>query len=949
MQNHEQLKELLRTSIDAVDFFAKYDLETVKNNTCPFHEDTSPSLSIDSDGQFICHGCLVRGTSVVDFYAKINEISYYQALAELYAEYIRPTIEPKIYQVFHDNLMRDRKLLDKVHTDMGLTDEILQRFSVGWNRQSSRLTIPIINEFGICINIRQYDLLKKHPADQKYISWAEGYGGNSLFPLNFVDFTQRVLKLEGEKDTLLAYTLGYNAVTSTSGVSSWNTEFNSHFKGSDVVIIHDVNDPSHAGEREAVKRLHDLYPVANTIKKVELPIDIVGGDFADFFLKLEHTTDELNDLIEQTAEFKSAELSKEEDLPQEIHKVNLAEASKANFYYKRIEMQCLVAGQGLSPYLPPRTVLVSCPGGKQNCSRCRMSYTNNRQQIIIDSTNKKLLSLINVSETKLHQVIRSLVGVPKNCALKVQVLQTMNIEAVSLVPAITHTDQNYQYVTRLCYYIGHGLESNKVYTFKGFTVAEPKQQFATQVLTEAIPIQHALDTMEIDGKTKLDMKIFQPKIKTADGLFEHFKDLYGTYADCVTHIKGRFDLHIAMDLPFFSALHFEFNNQYVNRGWLDVAILGDTRTGKTQVAEALVDFYQLGDIATGENCSHAGLIGGLVQLRGVWVTNWGKLPQNDRRLVIIDEVSAISLADIEKFSRVRSEGIAAIEKIQKERTRSRTRIQWLSNPRSGRPLSKHNSGVEALVELMGKLEDVSRFDYAVTVATGEVSSDVINIPHQVYENTKYPRQLSRNLVLWAWTRTVSQVSFTPDCTNYILSEAVPYLTKKYSSEIPLIQAENVRIKLARLSAAVAARCYSTDGSCEKLIVEKYHAEFVVRMLEMFYDKPSFGYKQFSHARFEANRPIERKEIYDLLKKYLGADFEFAVNEFLNNNSITKKLFQDISGLERFLADIVLSKLVRYRALRSVQHYYVKQPAFVQLLQEIRRGDYAGEAEEGKGS
>ena len=251
---------------------------------------------------------------------------------------------------------------------------------------------------------------------------------------------------------------------------------------------------------------------------------------------------------------------------------------------------------------------------------------------------------------------------------------------------------------------------------------------------------------------------------------------------------------------------------------------------------------------------------------------------------------------------------------------------------------------------MGKLEDVSRFDYAVSVATGEVPSDIINQPHQVYENTKYPRQLSRSLVLWAWTRTVSQVTFTPECTNYILTDAVKHLTSKYTSEIPLIQAENVRIKVARIAAAVAARCYSTDETHERLIVEQYHAEYAVRMLELFYDKLSFGYKQFSVAKFEDNQPIDKDAIYKLIENYSQpGEFNFFVNQMLNNNSITKKLFQDITGLEKFIADIVLSKLVRLRALRSVQHYYVKQPAFTSFLQEIRRGDYVPKTNKGKGN
>ena len=68
--------------------------------------------------------------------------------------------------------------------------------------------------------------------------------------------------------------------------------------------------------------------------------------------------------------------------------------------------------------------------------------------------------------------------------------------------------------------------------------------------------------------------------------------------------------------------------------------------------------YQLGEFVTGENTSFAGLIGGMQQNQKRWFVSWGKIPLNDRRLVILDEASGLSKRDISNMSGVRSSGIA---------------------------------------------------------------------------------------------------------------------------------------------------------------------------------------------------------------------------------------------------------------------------------------------------
>ncbi|MEK9208328.1 MAG: hypothetical protein AAB922_07610, partial [Patescibacteria group bacterium] len=178
----------------------------------------------------------------------------------------------------------------------------------------------------------------------------------------------------------------------------------------------------------------------------------------------------------------------------------------------------------------------------------------------------------------------------------------------------------------------------------------------------------------------------------------------------------RDDILHAFDLVAYSVLHFDFLRQRVRKGWVEGLVLGDTRCGKSETAQRLVQHYRAGEVATGENATYAGLIGGMQQTQKTWSITWGKIPLNDRRMLVIDEVSSLDHAAIARMSSVRSSGVAEVVKIQTERTASRVRLLWIGNPRRPRPLASYNSGVEAVQELIGQPEDVARFDFAVAVA-----------------------------------------------------------------------------------------------------------------------------------------------------------------------------------------------------------------------------------------
>jgi hypothetical protein len=386
---------------------------------------------------------------------------------------------------------------------------------------------------------------------------------------------------------------------------------------------------------------------------------------------------------------------------------------------------------------------------------------------------------------------------------------------------------------------------------------------------------------------------------------------------------------------FHSVLDFNFNGENIHKGWLELLVIGDTRCGKGYVAERLTKFYQLGEVVSGENCSFAGLVGGLQEFNKRWIITWGKIALNDKRLVVIDEASAIPLETIGRMSRVRSEGIAEITKIQSEKTRARTRQIWLSNCRSGKAINTYNNGVEAILELMGNSEDVSRFDFAITVAGNEVSSSLINAPSGKEESdkNKYTSEDFRNLVLWAWSRKVDQIKFTKKATRFVLTTSV-IMGRRYSPAIPLVQAENIRVKLAKLSVAVAARVFSTDPTGESILVKEEHVAYAYELLKQLYSKPSMAYDVFSQTRIEMNSLTNEAAVKKLING-IGPHREDFIKGFLESNQISVTDTSDYTNKDKYLAKELIGKLVRLRCLTKEYAYYVKRPAFITLLRNLR--------------
>jgi len=889
---------------------------------CIFHPDNNPSLSIDlSSGLWHCFGCDAGGT-VADFYSRIHSVPLHRAKRAVSAylsnePWARPIRESEI-QGWHNILMSNPELLSFLKEKRGIHPQTVVRFLLGFDGR--RITIPIRSQHGsYIINVRKYD--PNSEGTNKVISHSPGYGDVRFFPQENLNNTGAVYLFEGEMDTLLANQLGYNAITATGGAGSLP------YNAADLLSNRRVNicyDKDAAGKRGVEKVAAEL--TLSDVYVIDLPDEFEGYDFTDHIL-----ADRDFDTLVRDAKLY------ERGKPVESL-VSLFEARDARFVGSPVAVEIRTVGKDLAPYDIPASVSFVCEHMSAENKMCRVCSIFHQGSgdvdFTVDRVSELALKLIRVREDALYRTLKQLAGVNTKCPFPSVVINRKDsLEELLVAPHIEK--RGYQqsaegvYALQRCYYRGYGIVTNKSYKMSGVRLTDPSDQTATFIFDRAEPIQDSVDQFVLTEDIREELKVFKPSKNQA--VYDKVYEIADSLTNAVTQIYGRHDLLMGVLLTYCSVNSFVFQKTEVSKGFIELLIIGDTRTGKSEALDRIVDHINLGEIIYGENTSYPGLVGGLQQASGRWFLTWGKLPQNDRGIVIIDEASGLRLSDIAKLSGVRSSGIAEITKIQSEKTYARTRIIWLSNPRKGKPLRSYSFGVKAIEELFGKAEDIARLDIVVSCASEEVPIDVINkVPKDVV--TPYTSTLLSNLVLFAWSRKRDQIVFDREAVEALLK----YSTqdgKKYSSSIPLVEAANQRIKLAKLAISFAVLTFSEHEGT--IVVKKDHADAAHKFLEEAYAKPSLDYEGYSRKEIMGYVDITEEDIAYLNNFTL--QHPDIIEAIMSQDEVTVRGLAETLGIDMYESKAYLAQLSTHKLLRRTILGFEKTPAFIKTVKEIDNG------------
>ena len=911
--------------MDVVATLSEYGVEGVLTGNeymvlCPFHTDSSPSCSVNIDkGVFKCFSCDAKG-DVYAFLAGVAGVPKGTIKRHLTGgSPTKKAISEQRLLKWNAALVSDPSLLALIKKKgIGVND--IEQHLMGHDGQ--RFTIPIYDSLGKVINVRRYQ------PDLKKNKWLniKGCGGTHLYPIEMLQ-KEKLIITEGEMKALLLNQIGLPAICQSGGAGSWSADLNIKFKDKDIYIIYDIDK---AGTQGAERIAVSLYKFARQVKVIALPMDprqFPKGDITNFIVDLEKTKDDVLILMRDAPIWEPT--LNEIQLDDEVFPTHLSKATEARYCNKIISTKVVVTAKDTVPYIIPKKFKVDCTKDRDYCAFCNVY--NYESEYELNTTDPVILDLVGVSTAKLGVGLKRIAGIPASCNVcRFETLQSINVEEIRIMPRLEITTEATEHVVRQGYYIGHGIETNTTYDIRARMCPRPDTQYATLIIFDADTVIDDLATFKLKDLNSL--KVFQPKQWTMESLREKIKDIYDDLASNVTRIYMRQDLHLFYDLIYHSALYIPFQGQVI-KGWAEGLVLGDSGQGKSEAVSKLQKHYELGEKIDVKSATAAGLVGGLQETSKRWFVTWGILPLNDKRLVVLEEVKGLHPEIIAKLTEVRSSGIAEVSKVEKARTNSRTRLIWISNPRSDRQVLAYNYGVECIKELIGNLEDIRRFDMSIVLSSGDVDRKWVNIsdkdrPHHVQFCTGDKCQ---ELILWGWSRTPDDILMDEDTVANILFYASK-MGKDYSSTIPLVEAADQRLKIARLATALAIRTYSTEDGVN-VIVRKCHVKYVYEFLDGLYKKPCCGYRDYSEMIFHENTVHDADEIIEKIKALPYA--KDTVRALLDSEYISAFDICDWTEMDIDRCRSLIGVLVRKNAIKRKKRNYVKAPSFIALLKKLQ--------------
>jgi len=184
-------------------------------------------------------------------------------------------------------------------------------------RKADRLAIPVFGHDGALVNILRYKPWDRRTFEDgrqeaKIFSWGEGFGRARLFPLQVLapsPSPSPILLAEGVPDAICAFCQGFNALTQTSKTkaANWPAPDIEVFRGREVVIAYDADQPGDEYAAQAAAALRDRAGVSPRIltwpdsmgrdpETGKWP-EKHGQDLTDFIVRHGKTAADLRELV----------------------------------------------------------------------------------------------------------------------------------------------------------------------------------------------------------------------------------------------------------------------------------------------------------------------------------------------------------------------------------------------------------------------------------------------------------------------------------------------------------------------------------------------------------------------------------------------------------------------------------------------------------------------------
>lgn len=834
-----------------------------------------------------------------------------------------------------EKLMSNKPALKKLQDLRGLDRKVIVEWQIGYD--GDRYTIPIRSAEGELLNVRRYK--PGVESAQKMLN-ITGHGAVQLYRPDILLANDEVVITEGEMDCILLNQYGIPAVTQTGGAGTFRPNLANLFSDKTVFICYDNDDAGRKGAKK-VEQILSSFAQHIYILDIGAVLPVKGGDVTDYLHLEGHTTDDFRGLMEAAVESQLSNVKARSPLPEAGDHLSLNASMAQDNQGKTIELTVSIAGKQQEPYTAPKLITATCDQSKgAACNLCPIAARNGQAEFDVRPDDENLFRFVDVSEQRRKTLLREVTGARCSDRVEFEVEENYHVEELLVQPSVDDRkdDETQQPVRRTAFAVGQNISTvNSKVRMVGRNVIDPKDGKLRFMSWVNEPVEMDIDKFELTPEMKERLKQFQPEDNQTS--LEKCLEIAGDMAANVTHIYGRDLLHVGYDLVYHSVLSFRVFDQLISKGWLEMAIVGDTRTGKSEIGSKLIGHYRSGTMQSCEGMSFPGLVGGVQQIDGRWHMTWGVVPMNDRRLVILDEVSGLKEKDvIEQMSSIRSSGVAQITKIASEETSARTRLVWIMNPGDGSMLKDHSTaGLGALRTVVPNAEDIARFDFVMATAKGDVDTSVINSGFQEKHEPAYASEDAEALVKWVWSLGRNDILISEAAAKAAVKAAID-MGERYISDPPLIQSENVRFKILRIAAALAARTFSvTDRG--KLRVNAEHVKDAVTFLDTIYAEPALGYARMSRRAIESDSRAREKRT--LCKTYLSehADDVLLTLRMVGGNNFRTRDFSDFGGLEPPAAKAVVNQLLKWQLIFTKSRGDLgMSPVLLEVIRELDDDD-----------
>lgn len=877
---------------------------------CPFpHSDhvgntyveKNPSAHINPDHDvFHCKVC-DKGMSEASFLGKIEGISYKDALITLN---MLDKSDSSDWAVKEMNLKASAQTM-QIALDLGFTADIISLLRLGFSGDGIDFPVFMYDEL---LDVRNY----KQDRSPKVL----GRKGskNLIVPFDLWREDKRdTLLVAGEKDMAIARSRGFNAITFTGGEQSFPKLFKHSFKGRKIYIMYD-NDA--AGREGAQKAAHFIKEAGGFPYVVLGHYSICtekGEDTHDFFIKYGKTAIELQAILDGTilADGKMLEEIKEKITPT----IKIGQAAKGEYVNKKfVRSKVTVLSLFESMFNVPEYVKFE-KTFEDDKSMLRKGET--LEWVLDDNNIQDLLYLMDGKTTEASQraALYNMVGLaPKEIGIKMSVVSSTEVFKSVITDIIDTSSENSNLSELTLFSIKHRLEAGKQYEVEFKPVTHPLEaQHVVGILNKLEEASTAIEQFKVTERVKQTLDVFkQGDLSLVDKMTEIFERSKGFIG-----VEARKLVSWSTDMFFHTPLEFKMGRR-IERAYMDVMIIGDPRTMKSQTAKKMREMYELGTITSLKTATEAGLIGGSDKVGGSFKTKVGLIPQSHKGAMIMEEFSGGGRQMISRLTEIRSSGRVRITRVNGiTDVPAKVRMLSISNPATkgglSLSLSQYPSGVKVILDLVGASEDIARYDFFLLVDEPKEYTS----PLDMFDLEPYEKEAYMNRIRWIWSRTAEQVEIDRPTAEYLL-KVTDMMNADFDCHIKFFGAEAWK-KLVRIAISVAGMTVSTDASYEKIIVTREHIDFAARFMVTIYDNPIFKLKKYVESERSYNRCTD-VDVAALQKMYNR--FESTLREMEISVDLTQKQLQLVSGLEMkefagLVCDLGNGKFIQWQGERIV--------------------------------